>query len=936
MKNARKTDSSRLSVLQKFGLFFFRNKEITIVFWLAAVVFGLLSYTTLMKRQGFPNVDVPVSIVSGTYFVNDKNIVDQQVALPASTAIKKLPQVKSVDSQSADNVFILTISYKDGTSSAQGNNLVRDALRSGILPQSATAEFKAIDAGRFAEQSDLLISVYSSNSAVTTEQLQDRASAVAKQFAGLSTVQNAVVLKQIESGTNPATGQPQQEQRTFDRYGVRDASGSVLFYRSVMIGLRAKPTADALQLYDDVQTKIQNLSSDAKFNDVRLSVSADFAEGIRSQISNLQTSLLEGFAIVIVVSFLLISWRAGIVTALSMATVQLITIGILYASGITLNTITLFALILSLGLIVDDTIIVVEAIDAARGSSNDKYRAVSRAIGRVARASLTGTITTMLAFAPMLFISGILGEFIRILPISIIVSLAASLLVSLSVVPFMGRFLLKNNHTASAESLKSSFNPFTKVEDLISSGLARMVRAGEHSLKRRLLIGATTMAIGLMFFAASLPLFSKLKFDIFPSTKDSNEIAVSLQFDDNTTLQQAQATSDEANDMIGNALGKNMRRLSYLNTGSNTSVQMDIMLTSYKDREVTSPELIGRVQAALSGLHGARVKVSQIDAGPPKDDYPFAVRISANDPAKAQALANDIRTFLQDKTIERPNGTTAKVVRTALAPSEFITRSQAERYIEVKAGFDADDVSTLVSQAKTAMTDHYDTNRLQKYGIGTNQLVYDFGSESDNQDSFKSMLIAFPILIAIMYLLLLQQFRSFLQPLLIFIAIPFSFFGVAAGLYNTKNPLSFFVMVGFFALIGIAVNNTILLTDYANQERERGLSIYQAMAAAIKARFRPLLTTSITGVVGLIPLALSDPFWESLSVTLIFGLLSSTFLVIIVYPYLYLFGEWLRGIGRLWWKRRLWRPLQIVMDIMLAPLRFVRFLWWLAFHWQHA
>jgi multidrug efflux pump subunit AcrB len=101
-------------------------------------------------------------------------------------------------------------------------------------------------------------------------------------------------------------------------------------------------------------------------------------------------------------------------------------------------------------------------------------------------------------------------------------------------------------------------------------------------------------------------------------------------------------------------------------------------------------------------------------------------------------------------------------------------------------------------------------------------------------------------------------------------------------------------MIGFFALIGIALNNTILLTDYANQARKAGSSPTDAMALAIKARFRPLLATSLTSVVALIPLALSDPFWESLAYTLIFGLLSSTFLVIVSFPYMYLIVEWLR------------------------------------------
>ena len=147
-----------------------------------------------------------------------------------------------------------------------------------------------------------------------------------------------------------------------------------------------------------------------------------------------------------------------------------------------------------------------------------------------------------------------------------------------------------------------------------------------------------------------------------------------------------------------------------------------------------------------------------------------------------------------------------------------------------------------------------------------------------------------PLFLA-MFLIMAILFRSLLQPILILTALPFAFFGVAAGLYLTKNEISFFSMLGVFALIGISLNNTILLTDYANHSRDKGLKPSEAMAAAIKERLRPLLTTSITSVLALLPLALNDPFWEGLAYALIFGLISSTLLVLLVFPYFYLIDE---------------------------------------------
>ncbi len=893
MKKQQQPNTEKLTKLQRFGLYFFVRRETTILFWAVLSIFGIVSYTTLMQRQGFPNVDVPISIVSGTYFVNDKQKVDAEAAGPASQVIAKLPEVKTVRSQAGSNFFLLNVEYKDGTNSAAGNTLVTNALVSShVLPKTAAVVFKSIDAGRFAEQSDLLLSVSSVNP-ISAEQLQSKAQAVAAKLTDTDGVNKVTVLTQVEKGIDPASGQVKSEQRQFDKLGIHDGSGAVVFYDSVIVGLQAKPSSDALKLYDAVTNKINILKQDKTFSDLKITISADFAEGIRNNISNLQSSLLEGLLVVIIVSLLLITWRAGLATALSMATVLLITIAGLYASNTSLNTITLFALILSLGLIVDDTTIMVEAIDAAGGSNANKKVIVSTAIKRVARASLTGTIVTMLAFAPMIFISGILGSFIRILPISIILALAVSLLVSLSLVPFFAHFLLNSQRN------KPSRNPVAKAEKWLSEGLANLVRAGKNSGSKRLLYGGGAILISLIFFAGSLPFFGKLKFDIFPSTKDSDQLSVTLRYPDGETIQQAEAVANKADMRIGDTLGKNMTRLSYQSSGTQTNATAAVQLLHYKIRTIKAPVLVGKLQNAFVGFNDAQVKVNQVDAGPPKDDYPFAVRIFEDDTLKATKAANDIEKFLLGSEVKRLNGTSAQVTRAQVTNSSILLRSQGKRYLEVKAGFNADDVSALVEPAKTLVQNHYTPARLQAIDLKKDQLVYDFGNEANNQKSFKSMLLAFPILLAVMFVLLLFQFRSFLQPLLIFIAIPFSFFGVAAGLYFTNNPLSFFVLVGFFALIGIAVNNTILLTDYANQAQEAGADRYEAVALAIKARFRPLITTSLTSVVALIPLAISDPFWQSLSVTLIFGLLSSTFLVVITFPYLYLIVEWLRSlVGR--------------------------------------
>ncbi|MCO4835767.1 MAG: efflux RND transporter permease subunit, partial [Acidimicrobiaceae bacterium] len=183
-------------------------------------------------------------------------------------------------------------------------------------------------------------------------------------------------------------------------------------------------------------------------------------------------------------------------------------------------------------------------------------------------------------------------------------------------------------------------------------------------------------------------------------------------------------------------------------------------------------------------------------------------------------------------------------------------------------------------------------------GLAPDALGFDFGLESDNQDDFAGLQYAGLIALALMLLLLTIQFRSLAQSMLIFLAIPFSFFGVFGALMLSDNPLSFLAVVGFIALIGVAVNNTILLVDAANQERRNGTGIGESIGSAVTSRFRPLVATTITTVAGLLPLSLADPFWESLGFTLMGGLVSSTVLVLLSFPAFYIALETVRTFVR--------------------------------------
>jgi multidrug efflux pump subunit AcrB len=884
-----KKQTKELKPLQKLTLFFFNRTRTTALIWLIVTLFGIFCYTTFLNREGFPAIETPYALGKGTYLVNNPAKVDAQIAKPIDEYLLKQPDIKTVQSHSQGNFYSITVSYKSNTKSKTRSKQLQDEIISkGILPKQATFELDAIKFGFSNRGDDLIVSFYS-NKPVSAEQLTERAQRAVAFFKSknMPLVDNLYVISPFKTAMNPSTGKSETAQQLFDRYGER-AGGENKFYDSVSIGFTAKKGADNLKLDSEVQTSINELENHPEFSGYHAAISASYAPQIKAQINELQRVLLEGLLAVLVIGSLVIAVRASLLTVISMVSVIAIVNGFLYLIGYTLNTITLFSLILGLSLIIDDTIIMVEALDAQRRRHKKPADAVSTATGKVSRAMVAATLTAALSFSPLIFVGGILGKFIREIPVTIISALFISLLVAFIFIPLFAKFLLLTR-TNTAKSGSRTF----KLESKIAGFIAKPMLAARGSTKKLAGIGLVAVFIGFIFIAAGGYLFTKITFNIFPSSKDSNELRVTLNFPSGTGIKKAEAIADSADKIVGRQIGENLQETSYYGEGDVRTATLYVRLIDYKDRGITTPELTSRLNDSFKGFSGAQVDVGQIDPGPPPAD--FSVHIaSGGNRSGALKLRDDIESYLNTAELKRIDGSVAKIKSVKAGNSDVYSRTDDEQYVEVTASFVDTDTTTLVNLARSAVQKHFPANKVASYGLAKDSLKFDFGQESDNQDSFMTLAYAFPVVLVAIYILLAIQFRSFLQPILIFMAIPFSVFGIALGLYITHNTISFFALLGFFALIGLSLKNTILLTDYANQSRRRGSGPIDAIHEALIERFRPLVATSLTAVVSLIPLAITSPFWQGLTVVLIFGLLSSTFLVVAVFPYYYLGGEYLR------------------------------------------
>ncbi len=888
------------NVLYRMAMACFGKTRLTALVLAVLILSGAIVYNNLIKREGFPAIQFPVSFITGTYLVNDVDKVDKDIAIPISQLLADNSDVDKVQTASQSNFYSVIVQFNEGVSADIAIQSVKNKIESeNILPSEADTTYTVIDPASYLNEFDLLLSVYSTNSAKVS-QLEEAGEYVADKFKNSEKISDAKLISQLSTGSNPVTGEQTTVQTNFNRIGLRDNDGELKFYPSITVGVVKTEDIDIIGLSERTEEIIASLDYAVLSDDIVVVAGADQAETIDTQVSSLQSNLLTGLLAVALVSFLLITWRASIITAIFMVSVVLVSVLLLFLFGYTLNTITLFALVLSLGLFVDDATIVVEAIDANRKNNKSKNEIVGKALRKVAAASFAGTMTTVLVFAPLLFISDILGEFIRLLPITVVIALITSLVLSLTLIPLLSRFIILRTDDVS---WITKVNPVSKFENYIAEKLASIIKSLKRNNKRKFFFPLGAFVLSGLFLLGTGFFASKISTNIFPPTKDSDQLGYTLNFAPGTDIEKAQEITDDANDIAKEVLGENVVRITFGSAGfsggepSSRSATSLVELISFNDREIKSPELIRQLEDGFSeGLSRGEVSasVNQIDAGPPSEKFPFKVQIYSEQTETSSKLASDMQEFLKGVTIEVPGKENAEVTDTKIDFADIIVRNEGRRFFELSASYDSDEVTTLLEDTKSQLNSEFNNDKLAAYGFSPEDITFDFGQESENQDSFSSLGIIFPLALTLMFILLTLQFRSLLQPLLIFIAIPFSLFGVMAGLFATDNGFSFFVVVGLIGLIGIAVNNTILLTDYINQERRNGLRPIDAVASASEKRFRPLLTTSLTTVVALLPLAMSDPFWEALAYTIMFGLLSSTFLVIVAFPYYYLAAEWLR------------------------------------------
>ncbi|MEO6168987.1 MAG: efflux RND transporter permease subunit, partial [Chitinophagales bacterium] len=668
-----------------------------------------------------------------------------------------------------------------------------------------------------------------------------------------------------------------------------------------------------------------------------------------------------GIAIFLVLLTLLpLGWRASVIVMISIPLSLSIGLAILNFFGYTINQLSIVGMVVALGLLVDDSIVVVENIERFLRNGFSRKNAAIEATKQIGLAVVGCTATLIFAFLPIVFLPEGSGDFIRSLPIAVISTVLASLFVSLTIIPFLSSLILSRHHNPEG--------------NIFMRGLKKIISGSYRQLLHRALTHPyITLFIAFAIFVVSLALFPVVGFSLFPKSEKpmfmvniETPLGTNLyatdkvaQFVEQELKQHSEITSFFTN------VGKGNPRIYYNIAPKNESSNYAQLFIRTEPLTVNELEtIIDELRHKFNGYPNAKIEVKQFEQGPPIE-APVAMRIFGEDLDTLRSLAFMVEDIMKntDGTIYITNPLLSqktdlhvainkdkagmlgipiteidRTVRLGIAGLNIGTYRDEkgdEHQINVtlpKQGdhpsidqFDKIYVSsvtgnliplkqlaTLEMNTSVPTIKHYNKNRYitvtsyVKTGFNTGEVTEEIiekmdtlhlptgysyqaaGEVESSQESFAGLGTIIIITIFGILGILLLEFGTFKSTFIVLSVIPLGVIGAVFTLLLVGKTFSFVAVIGLIALIGIEVKNSILLVDFTNYLRERGMELNKAIEEAGETRFVPIILTTLTAIGGLTPLVLEDaPLYAPLAWVLIGGLISSTLLTRLVTPVLY-------------------------------------------------
>ncbi len=743
------------------------------------------------------------------------------------------------------------------------------------------------------------------------------------------------------------------------------------------VAIRKQSGVNTVEVARDVAKEIDRINRD--FPQIRVSTIYDSSRFIENAVANVRDSTLYGsFLAVFVLLLFLRNVRTMLIIGVTIPISVIATFALMFFYGFTLNTITFGGLALGVGMLVDNSIVVLENIFRHRQAGTERQEAARAGTQEVATAITASTLTTIVVFLPVVFMSGFSGVMFQQLAWVVSFSLFSSLLVALTFIPLLSSRMIRvrepNPNSWSYKLIHGAGTMLEALDDSYSRGIA-------WSIRHRIVVVALTVAV----FAGSLLLIPFIGFELQPET-DEGEVRVNLELPAGARLESTDAVASQAeadvrrlvpeiSDLMTEVGSAGGWRSANTNTAS-----LRLSLVGKSERTRTSQEIANALRPVFSQYPGVISRVfasggnwilrrGQGDAGRLTIDirgydmqasYDVAVQLkrimdenrgisdarvgrspgrpenrivvdrdkaatmglSVSDIAEnvRTSIGGTIATYFRQRGKEYPilvryGESDRQTVEDVLAvpiqtPSGLVVplnslvrldrnegpiaieRKDQQRIIEVTGDLTGEkDMGTVVGELQ---------ERFKSLRLPPDTAIIFSGEWEDQQESFYLLQLSMGLAIVLVYLVMAAQFESFRYPFLIMFSLPLAAIGVILMLFLTKTTFNMQAFIGAIMLVGIVVNNAIVLVDYVLQlQRLHGYSVVEALVTGGGRRLRPILMTTLTTVLGLIPMSLGigegGELQAPMARVLIGGLVSSTFITLFFIPTLYITMERLMG-----------------------------------------
>ncbi len=1018
--------------------FALQNRATVFFLMAAAGVLGLTAYATL-PREKFPDIDVPLILVFVQYPGASPEEIESQITRPLERELTGLAGLDKLTSESREGVAIVTAEFVTGTDVDVARQKVRDRVDAAEVDFPDDAEEPVLREISFAEFPILQVNLSGDVGPVELKRLAEDLSDELETVPGvLRATLVGGLEREVKVDVDPErlrlyglslddvvdaiadenVSIPSGEVDLGDvTYAVRvpgevadplavagfvvaAEGGRPVFVRdvaevtfgfedrtsyarvssreSVAVSVQKRVGANIIEVADACK-RIVDRQAAGWPSGIEVEILGDESKETRRQVKDLENSILSGLVLVVVVLMVALGLRNALFVGLAIPFSMLLTFLVIQLAGVTLNMVVLFALVLAVGMLVDNAVVVVENVYRHVQEGARRIDAASAATREVGAAIAVSTFTTLGAFAPLFAWPGVIGDFMKYLPFTVSIALLASLTVAFTVNPVICSALMRREPPRLAPGVRD------RLGGSFVNGYRRLL---EGALDRPLaVVGATGAA-----FAVVLGVFAlhSTGVELLPE-KEPNKIFVDVDLPPGTRLERTDAVVRELERrlagledlrVLASGTGEGSRDDGFSAGGDPHLGRLSLDLAEREDRRRSSFVTLEEARSLTAGLPGVVLDVDAPEDGPPVG-APLEIAITGDDFEILGQIAERVRREVEDVPglvsldddfdLARPEivvrvdrteaarlGLTtadvASTLRTAISGTRASTYrggdgddeiditvrlresargsiSDLERLVVVNDGGDQVPLGAVAgierTSALTAIRHEARRRRVTVSGKVTEPKLaepvrleaerrlaavpdllppgygLELGGQREDEEENKAFLSrAFLWALVIVLALMVGKFNSLAIPAIILTSVAMSMIGVLFGLLATGLPFSIIMTgVGVISLAGIVVNNAIVLLDYGEQLRARGLARREVVVGAGLRRMRPVLLTAVTTILGLLPLTTgvefdfrsltfvtgseSSQYWRSMGVAVIFGLAFATFLTLVLVPVLY-------------------------------------------------